>query len=247
MQRDRGGVGQQEWHWALVIAGHQLRITVYKGEKSAGELRPGCWQSISSGLLPSLSLFSASLPFHRCTRIFKLWPQHLIRASLQIVLRQKTHLCVCDVVNHSQTSCLKSDLRWTHIIGIFNCIREDKTQEQILMRALFIAPLLSQSKVKVKCSAGFNGVSMKRDFTSARFRPATDWRTSDVHDTDSDEVKAAPRKGGWVTWLLCAWGVAVQVSFIHVKQWGLKPCWFPQSHSFKRFKRVKPVNLAQRH
>lgn len=75
----KGEVGKQEWRWALVIAGQQQRITVYKGEKSAGDLRSGCWQTLSSNLLPSLSLFSASLPFHQCTWIFILT---LIRALL---------------------------------------------------------------------------------------------------------------------------------------------------------------------
>lgn len=75
---------------------------------------------------------------------------------VQIVLQQKTHLSVCDVVNHSQTSCLKSDLP---CIRDNYCIREDKTQEQILMRTLFIVPLLC-SAVLVLMAWGWNVISL---------------------------------------------------------------------------------------
>lgn len=103
--RWRGEVGKQELHWALVIAGHQLRITVYKGEKSAGDLRSGCWRPLSSNLLRGLTLFNASLPFRPRTWMFNWNINFDPDKSFALDSYKKKKMCW-----FPQTSCLKFEL-----------------------------------------------------------------------------------------------------------------------------------------
>lgn len=148
--RAKGEVGKREWHWALVIAGHQLRITVYKGEKSAGDLRSGCWQILSSNLLPDLSLFSASLPFHWRTWIFN-WNIHVDPdKSFALDSYQKKCTSVFVMEWFTQTSCLHLNLHWANNCS-FQLFKRQK-QEQIRKNSFHHASAVArQSEGEVHC------------------------------------------------------------------------------------------------